>query len=139
MAVVKAPTWMRVVLVLAGVYNLAWGTLVVLLPETMYDWGGLSAPPGRALVNVEVWQCVGMVVGVYGIAYALAARDPYRHWPIILVGLLGKLFGPIGVVGGVLGGKLAWAAAVTNAFNDLIWWIPFALILYGAYRASRLS
>ena len=131
-----APRWMRIALILAGVYNLAWGTLVVFFPETMYAWGGMATPPGRPLVNVEVWQCVGMVVGVYGVGYILAARDPYRNWVIVLVGLLGKVFGPIGVVGAVLGGRLAWTAAVTNACNDLIWWVPFALILRGAYRSA---
>ena len=44
----------------------------------------------------EIWQCVGMIVGVYGIGYAIASADPLRHWPIILVGFLGKIFGPLG-------------------------------------------
>ena len=41
---------------------------------------------------------MGMIVGVYGIGYLIAARDPRTHWPIVLVGLLGKVFGPIGFV-----------------------------------------
>lgn len=49
---------------------------------------------GIARVNYpEIWQCVGMIVGVivgvYGIGYLVAASDPRRHWPIVLVGLLG--------------------------------------------------
>ena len=31
------------------------------------------------------------------------------------------------------------SAAVTNLFNDLIWWAPFGLILAGAYRAARAA
>ena len=37
-----------------------------------------------------------MIVGVYGIGYAIASTDPLRHWPIVLVNSLGKIFGPIG-------------------------------------------
>jgi hypothetical protein len=53
------------------------------------------------------------------------------------VGLLGKVFGPIGVVNAVLTNRLGWSAAWTNFGNDLIWWIPFSLILYGAWRAAK--
>jgi small multidrug resistance pump len=42
----------------------------------------------------DIWQCVGMIVGVYGVGYLIAAFDPLRHWPVILVGLLGKVLGP---------------------------------------------
>ena len=39
---------------------------------------------------------VAFVATVYGVGYAVAARDPLRHWPIVFVGLLGKILGPIG-------------------------------------------
>ena len=77
-----------------------------------------------------------MIVGVYGIGYAAAAVDPYRHWPIVLVGFLGKIFGPIGFLMAALSGELPWAWGATIITNDLIWWIPFAIILWGAYRSQ---
>jgi small multidrug resistance pump len=83
-----------------------------------------------------IWQCVGMIVGVYGIGYLAAARDPVRHWPIVLVGFLGKIFGPLGYVMGVLKGEVPAAFGVTLPTNDLVWWVPFALILLHA-RASH--
>ena len=82
----------------------------------------------------QIWQCVGMIVGVYGVGYLIAARDPLRHWPITLVGLLGKVFGPIGFVGAVASGDLPLAFGATILTNDLIWWIPFGAILYHAFR-----
>ena len=42
-----------------------------------------------------IWQDMGMVVGVYVIIYWKASYNPIRYGPIVLVGLLGKLFGPI--------------------------------------------
>ncbi len=79
-----APRWMTWCLVAAGVYNLAWGGLTVLVPNWLFDLTGMDRP------NYPfIWQCVGMIVGVYGIGYLAAARDPVRHWPIVLVGFLG--------------------------------------------------
>jgi peroxiredoxin len=82
----------------------------------------------------QIWQCVGMIVGVYGIGYLVAARSPYRHWPIVLVGLLGKILGPIGFLQAALTGTLPWLWGTTILTNDLLWWIPFTAILYGAFR-----
>ncbi|MFM8539022.1 MAG: SelL-related redox protein [Planctomycetaceae bacterium] len=126
-----APVWMSWWLVAAGIYNLAWGALTVLVPRWLFDLTGME-PPSYPFI----WQCVGMIVGVYGIGYLAAARDPFRHWPIVLVGFLGKIFGPLGYVGGVLKGEVPPAFGVTLPTNDLIWWIPFGLILYHAFRAN---
>jgi hypothetical protein len=73
-----------------------------------------------------------MVIGVYGVGYLVAARDPLRHWPIVLVGLLGKLFGPIGFVWYAVQGELPWITGLTILANDVAWWLPFGLILYRA-------
>lgn len=133
---VKAPAWMAVVLTLAGGYNLTWGLLSVCAPEWLYRIGGMEDPPGRPLANVELWQCIGMMVAVWGVGYLVAAGDPLRHWPIVLVGWLGKLLGVFGVVNGVLTSRLAVAALWTNVFNDMIWLVPFTLILLRTYRVA---
>ena len=125
------PRWMHWCLVAAGIYNLAWGGLTVLVPGWLFDLTGMARP------NYPfIWQCVGMIVGVYGIGYLAAAANPVRHWPIVLVGFLGKIFGPLGYVSGVLQGDVPAAFGVTLPTNDLIWWVPFALILLHARRAS---
>ena len=123
---VAAP-WMRTVLILAGIYNLLWGAAIVALPVSWtVGWTGVEVG------NPAFWRCVGMIVGVYGVGYLCAARAPLRHWPIVLVGLLGKVLGPIGFLWGALRGELPWAMGVHNLTNDLIWWVPFAVILYRA-------
>jgi peroxiredoxin len=130
------PSWMRVVLWAAAIYNLAWGAWVILRPHDLFVWTGIAPPTYPA-----IWQCVGMIVGVYGIGYAIAATNPLRHWPIVLVGLLGKIFGPIGMAYNLFGlpadapGKFPPGWAWTILTNDLIWWVPFAAILYQAFKA----
>ena len=132
----SAPTkpWMTPVLWAAALYNLAWGALVVLFPLAPFRWAAMP-PPNYP----ELWQCLGMVVGVYGVAYALAARDPLRHWPIVLAGLLGKVLGPIGFLLAAMDGRLPWRAGWTILSNDLIWWLPFGVMLAAAWRQSKVA
>ena len=121
--------WMARVLWAAAVYNLAWGALVVLFPLEPFRWAGMP-PPNYP----EIWQCLGMVVGVYGVGYAIAARDPIRYWPIVLAGLLGKILGPLGFFYAAWQGRLPWTAGWTIVTNDLIWWLPFGVLLGVAWR-----
>ena len=123
---------MRIVLLLAGAYNLLWGAFVIVFPAVPFGWANMEPPR-----YPQLWQCIGMIVGVYGIGYLIAANAPYRHWPIILVGLLGKIFGPIGFLHAAVTGALPWAAGWMIVMNDLIWWVPFGLILLGAWRLRR--
>lgn len=129
---------------LAGLYNLAWGALTVLWPAWFFRLTGLDIPS-----HPFIWQCLGMVIGVYGLGYWWAASDPARHWPIVAVGMLGKIFGPLGYLGGLLAEPLAQAGLtapflhpVPPAFgfalitNDLLWWAPFTLILLHALRVN---
>jgi hypothetical protein len=119
-------------LIAAGVYNLLWGALTVLRPMWLFDLASID-PPNYPFI----WQCVGMIVGVYGVGYLAAASDPVRHWPIVLVGFLGKVFGPIGYADGVLRGEVPPGFGITIPTNDLVWWIPFALILAHAWRCHH--
>jgi hypothetical protein len=123
---------MRICLWAAAIYNLLWGGLVVLFPVVPFRWAGMQPPN-----YVELWQCIGMIVGVYGVGYAIAAEDPIRHWPIVLVGLLGKIFGPLGFLQAAWRGSLPWKAGWTIVTNDLVWWIPFLMVLDLAYQHHR--
>ena len=126
------PRWMQSALLLAAGYNILWGMQAVLLPSLQFELLGMTQPNYPFL-----WQCIGMIVGVYGLGYAIAAFDPLRHWPIVLVGLLGKIFGPIGFVWTYIQGGIPGAFGYTIITNDLIWWIPFGLILAAAARDAQ--
>ncbi|MBA4030990.1 MAG: alkyl hydroperoxide reductase [Planctomyces sp.] len=126
---------MKAVLLAAGLYNLVWGAMVIAAPLTSLKWSGFTLPTPYP----EHWQCIGMIVGVYGIGYAIAAFDPVRHWPIVLVGLLGKIFGPIGMILAWIKGTLPLSTFPTILTNDLIWWIPFGLILWHVWKIETGS
>jgi hypothetical protein len=129
---------MSVVLILGGIYNLLWGAVVILAPELTFGLLGVDLGE-NADITLAIWQCVGMIVGVYGVGYLVAARDPARHWPIVLVGLLGKIFGPIGFIDAAMNGVLPWSMGWTILTNDLAWWIPFGLMLRHAWRTHRAA
>ena len=128
-AATAPPRWMKPMLRAAGVYNIAFGIWAVVWPEAFFHLAGMPVP-----ALIELWQCVGMVVGVYGVGYWIAGNAPFTHWPIILVGLLGKVFGPIGFVQSVIKGSFTLKAGLLNVTNDVIWWVPFTLVLLGAWR-----
>ena len=108
----------------AAIYNLLWGSVTVLFPELLFDLIAMPAPSYLAL-----WRVVGMFVLVFAPAYWWAGRFPERHAHLILVGLLGKVLGPLGFVWSVLSAELPIVFGWTILTNDLIWWLPFLLYL----------
>lgn len=125
---------MRIVLIGAAAYNIIWGAFIVLFPLIPFTWAGLAPP-----TYPEIWQCLGMVVGVYGVGYAVASSHPLRHWPLVLVGLLGKVLGPIGFFYYALQTRIPWSAGWMILANDLSWWLPFGMILYRVHQLNRMA
>lgn len=123
---------MRIALVAGAIYNVVWGVWVITMPHAWFDWGGVARP-----LYPQIWQCVGMIVAVYGLGYAIAATDPLRWWPIVLVGLVGKVLGPLGFLAALLEGVFTPAMGWVIVTNDLVWWPPFVLILISAVATRR--
>ena len=120
----------RVVFCAAGTYNIAWGLYAVWDPQWLFRLAGLTP-----LNHPQIFACLGMVVGLYGILYLEVARVPERGWLMAAVGLVGKLLGPIGLAGLIYSGTWPRSTIVLCLTNDLIWWLPFSLYLYDAWPA----
>jgi hypothetical protein len=54
----------------------------------------------------------------------------------VLIGLLGKVLGPLGFVWAMASGQLPLAFGWTILGNDLIWWPAFLLYLRAAARQA---
>jgi len=121
--------WASRFLFAAALYNVLWGSFVILFPNKVFLWTGLDIPN-----YPELWQCIGMIVGVYGVGYFIAAHAPTLHWPIVFVGLLGKVLGPIGFIGSMAHDRFNLIFGGVTILNDLIWWIPFTYILRIAWK-----
>ena len=120
--------WARIILFCAAAYNLFWGALISVYPQIL-----LFGNPSSAFVLILL-RCIGMLVGVYGVAYYFASKDPVRYWPLIFVGFLGKLLGPPGAIYYVWRGELTPSFLWVNVFNDLIWLFPFGWVLYQVWK-----
>jgi hypothetical protein len=118
----------RAVFVLAGVYNIGWGLFSVFRPQWLFDFAGMPRSN-----TPQIFACLGMVVGLYGILYLEVARVPERGWLLAAIGLVGKVLGPIGLAPLIWRGAWPPATIVLCLTNDLIWWIPFALYLRDAW------
>jgi small multidrug resistance pump len=114
------PGWVKFWFYGAAVYNVVWGIWVVMFPGMIFDIVGMER-----LNFLPVWQGVGMMVMVYGLGYYYLAIDPERYGNFIWIGLLGKTFGPIGGIIGVVTGQLPLVFCWVFVFNDLMWWPAF--------------
>src|SRR5216110_55195 len=124
----------RLIFGLAAIYNVAFGLWAGLWPDAFFHLLQMAPPnyPG-------IWQCLGMVVGLYGVLYASAAWHLDRAKLIIAVGLAGKILGPIGLCLAIHSGEWPLRTLSLVVFNDLIWWLPFMLFLMeGTRSAERL-
>ena len=118
----------------AAAYNIAFGLWAALTPLSFFAFFDLAPP-----LYPSIWACLGMVVGLYGLGYAYAAARIERAAPFIAIGLLGKLLGPAGWVLTVSRGEWPIRTLTLILFNDVIWWLPFALfLLEGTPVAARL-
>jgi hypothetical protein len=113
----------RITFALAGCYNLAFGLWAAVWPLAFFQLFEIPSPryPG-------IWACLGMVVGLYGLLYWHAASKLEAAWPIIAVGLLGKVLGLVGMVAS-FGDEWPRRLGMICVYNDLIWWLPFGLFL----------
>ncbi len=122
----------RIVFAAAGLYNIAWGLYSLMDPQWLFRYAGMP------LQNYpQIFACLGMVVGLYGIVYWEVARVPERGWLLAAVGLLGKVLGPIGLVRLILSHEWPASTIILSVTNDFIWWIPFSLYLYDAWPHFR--
>ena len=118
----------RAVFIAAGIYNISWGIFTVLDPQWFFHWAGMSP-----LNYPEVYQCLGMVIGLYGVVYLEVARRPEQGFVLAAVGLAGKILGPLGLAWNIYRGTWPPAAALMCLTNDIIWWAPFGFYLYDAW------
>lgn len=124
----------RAVFLAAGCYNIGWGIFSALDPQWLFRFAGMP------LANhPQIFACLGMVVGLYGVLYLEIARLPEKGWLLAAVGLTGKVLGPIGLIELLWRGVWPPATLILCLTNDFIWWIPFALYLRDAWPFFRSS
>jgi len=117
----------------AGVYNLSWTLIALIHPAWLLRVVGFQEIPAGPVT--ELWHAYCLTIAAMGAAYLLAARDVFRHWPIVLMGLGAKLSSAILTGWDISAGRLTEQGWWIVAVDDLIWLTPFVLILFAAHNA----
>jgi len=129
---VKRRQFHRITFALAGSYNILWGAFSMARPQWLFDFARMPRSN-----YPEIFACLGMVIGLYGILYWQVARDPEHGRLIAAVGLIGKILGPIGLARLLFYGMCPPRSLILCLTNDFLWWVPFALYLYDASVFAR--
>lgn len=124
------PRWQRVALLVASIQCMIWGVFILALPERSSLAYGFDHVP----TELFLWQGTGLIIFLFGVGYGIAATNPAQHWAVILVGLMAKFLGPVGMLWSVMQGQVSSQVLYLIPINDLVWWLPFALILFTVFR-----
>ncbi len=124
--------WLSTSLILSGIHSIAWGCFIVLMPVPAAAAYGLAEPPH----DLFLWQGTGLIILLLGTGYLIAALNPLQHWAVVLIGLLAKVFGPIGMLVAVLRGEISADVLWLLPANDLIWWVPFSIVVLKGFRST---
>ncbi len=121
---------MNLTLLSAGLYHIAFGIWAMAWPDQWFSWLGLVIP------NQHLpWQGIGLITTFLGGGMILTSVNPVPHWPIILAGFLKFTLGTIGLGTALIHGDIAQRALWILIADDLIWWFPFAAILWACIQA----
>ena len=126
----ETPCWMRKVLLAAGIYHILFAAWANFWPHLWFDWIGADRPNHPLL-----WQGVGLMMGILGICFLFAAKNPVQHWLVALVGLIKFTLGIVGFAVALVQQDILLRAGWMLLVDDLIWWAPFAAILWACVRA----
>lgn len=123
--------WMRGVLLIASVYNIAWAIFLFWMPESYIKW----ITEGMQTQNEWVfYQAIG--VAAVGIMLFLGMLYPIKFRWLILTSFIAKL------LGGLLVYHVIMQSIYTKKFmfhllmNDLVWLLPLAVIVWNAFKAN---
>ena len=126
----QIPRWQRVALLVASLQCLIWGVFILAFPER----SSLAYGFGKVPTELFLWQGTGLIIFLFGVGYGIASTNPSQHWAVILIGLIAKFLGPIGMLWSVLQGQVSREVLYLIPINDVVWWLPFTVILLAAFR-----
>lgn len=123
--------WTSWALQAAGVYGLVWAAIAALLPGAIQTWLGLGPvhPPA-------VWFALQGAIAIGGSALLIAALDPARYWPLILLSVVAKSGEFAGAVLIFWQGGLARRALLMATLNDMLWAIVLGTVLLAVHEGT---
>jgi len=126
----KVPGWMPRLLFAAGAYHLFFAVAAFAWPHLCFDWAGIARPNHAIL-----WRAAGLLSAIFGVGFLIAARDPIRHWPLVLLGFAKATLVIVLLLASIFAKELPAKSLWLAFFDDFIWWLPLAAILWATVQA----
>jgi peroxiredoxin len=123
--------WTSWALEAAGIYSLVWAAIAALQP------GATQALLGLAPVHpVAVWFALLCAVVLGGSVLLIAATDPSRYWPFILLSFLAKSGAFAGTLLLVWRGEFARRSLLLATAGDLVWAVVLGAVLLAVHERT---
>ncbi|MCW1886565.1 hypothetical protein OKA04_17640 [Luteolibacter flavescens] len=127
----RVPAWMPRLLFFAGVYHVFFALGAMAWPHLCFDWAGIPRPNHPVL-----WRAAGMTSALFGIGFMIAARDPLRHWPLVLLGFAKATLVIVLLSASIFANELPARSLWLAFFDDIVWWFPLGAILWSTVQAN---
>lgn len=116
------------ILLASGLCGIVWGIIAIIYAQNWFD----------NLGHAELFQAMGLYELALGIAYLMASNNPLRNWQIVLIGFIIKITLTLGYLYYSLVKVEPDFIFQMILITDLVWILPFALVLYNAYIHDQL-
>ena len=125
----RSSEWVDITLRFAGIVNVVWGLIFALFTNPLFRWAQLPEP-----TFLFPWQLIGIATIVFGLGYYIASFNVAKNALVIIIGFALKVASTIAVWKSVLTQDFSLSLALYFSAKDLVWLIPFALVLYHIFK-----
>lgn len=125
--------WVKALLFFAFVYSAGWGLAVLFFPHLLFVSNSVDLPN-----YIYLWQTIGLIEVTLGMGYLIALNNPYKHWTPIALGLIYKLASSVIFFMHAWNHEGLWTIRSYIILDNLIWVIPFIILLVYIYRRTHL-
>ncbi|MBN9661802.1 MAG: redoxin domain-containing protein [Acidobacteria bacterium] len=129
----RTPGWTKWALRAAGTFHLGLAVTGLLSPAILLHYLSPAQPVPNGLGS-EILVGAAILTAVLGAGFWFASGDAYRHWPVVLMGLLAKSIIGFGLGLEIVRHRLDPAAWLVVILDNLVWTLLFAAVLHGRYE-----
>ncbi len=129
MRLITPRPWMQYILLAAGLYNIVWGSIAFLYPNYFLEQLHMHFAH-----DFWISKAIGLLEIIFGVAYVIASRKPFKHWLIIFIGFMVKFTVSAGYVYYMYAELMPQHLINMVLANDMVWLLPFGLILYQTFE-----
>ncbi len=129
MRLVTPRPWMQYLLLAAGLYNIVWGGIAFVRPDYFLEQLHMHFANDH-----WISKAIGMLEIIFGIAYIIASRKPFKHWLIIFIGFVVKFVVSAGYLYYAYAELIPQQLIAMVMANDMVWLLPFGMILYQTFE-----